>query len=469
MARNLTRNTKLYISNQGTIGSCTSANTWEVKILDGYSFSQPTTTEDITIDEAGSTPIRGQKTFNIAQEPVDVSLGTYIRPYDNNASIIDAPERILWLSLSSRLATVLNANGDNVDTTAGNGSGIEQRASGTGDSTSDGMRVDFEESDSNELGKLTMWFHLENSTYRVDNVNISTAEIDFAIDGIAMINWTGQGTTLTELPATGSGSHATIAAWVAGVGGTDDYRAVPATTSDSFLRNKLSTMTLVNTQTSSVKHYSSQVATGGSTTTLTDTGELFITDALIANGDYIVNETTTETAVIQSFTEDTITIEGTWTAPTTDTYSIIDSTLDAAQSYTIAITGGNLTVENNMSFLTPEELGVVNQPLPGFAGSRAINGTVTAYLDTGFYGTAALLQDALDAINSVTNSYNFTLHIGGISTAVKRVEIQMPTAQISVPTVNVEDVIATEITFAGQGSGGLLENQDELLVTYHSD
>lgn len=465
MARNLTRNTKVYISNQSVFATCDSSNTWEVKVLDGYSFSQPTTTEDIQISEAGTSPIRGQKTFNVSQDPVEVSMSTYMRPYDNSASLIDAPERILWASLAGRLATVTDGNGDMITTTPGNGNPIEQRASGSAANASDGMKIDFEESDSNELGKLTIWFHLENITYRVDNVNISTAEIDFAIDSIAMISWSGMGTSLNEIVAA---DHTTMSAWTGGTGGANDFRAVPATTSTSFLRNKLSTITLENNNVSSVTLYSS-TSTGGSTTTLEDSGQTFIADAIVVAGDYIRNTANGETAVIASFTETEITIEGVWTAPSSDAYVIIDSLLNAGQTYTLAITGGTLTVENNMEFLTPEELGVVNQPLTGFANSRGITGNITAYLNTGFYGTSALLQDLLEDINNVTNSYNFLLSMGGTGTAVKRVDLALATAQLSVPAVNVEDVIATEITFSGQGSAGALENQDELVVYYHSD
>ena len=74
----------------------------------------------------------------------------------------------------------------------------------------------------------------------------------------------------------------------------------------------------------------------------------------------------------------------------------------------------------------------------------------------------------LDDISSVTTSYSMVLSIGGTSVATKRVDLILGTTQISVPSINVEDVIATEITFAGQGSSGLIENRDELVVKYYS-
>jgi hypothetical protein len=452
MARNLTRNTRLFVSNQAVFGSCNDANTWEIKVLDGYNFSQATTTEDITIDEAGSSPIRGQKTYNVAQEPVDITLSTYLRPYDDAAnSLVDAPERILWASMAGSSA-LTDASGNMVDNAAGNGDAVYQQDVGTG------MTIDFEESDSNELAKLTLWFHLENSTYRVDNVNFTTVEIDFAIDAIATAAWSGMGTAIDELSAA---DHAEIKNnWVSGT----DYKPVPATSAGTFLRNKLSTVTLVNNNTGTV--LATGTAEASTTSTLVDSSADFTTDTSV--GDYVTHGG--ESRVILSRTTTAITIQGLWTvAPSGGTYNCYAAADHAAQDYTLAITGGSLTIENNMEFLTPEELGVVNQPLAGFAGSRAVTGTVTAYLDTGFYGTAALLNDILEDINSVSTSYSFVLSIGGTTSTAKRVDLALGTAQLAVPTINVEDVIATEITFAGQGSAGAIENQDEVVITYHSD
>ena len=467
MARNLTRNTKVYVSNQAVLGSCDDANTWEIKVLDGYNFSQATSTEDITIDEAGVAPIRGQKTYNTAIEPVDVSMSTYIRPYDNVRSVIDAPERILWASLAGSDATVTDATGDHITGTPGNGNAIVQAASGTG------MTIDFDESNSNELGKLTIWFHLENTTYRVDNVNMSSCEIDFSIQDIAMLSWSGMGTAVTELtPA----DHTTIAdTWVGGdgTGAAADYRSVPATGPTSFLRNKLSTLTVQNTEVEAVALITTLDATSGGASTLTDTGETFISDTIMAIGDYVRysddSYVTWETRVIQSFTEDTITIEGVWdNNPSTGAYEIYSAADRAGQNYDIAITGGSLTIENNMNFLTPEELGTVNQPLSGFAGSRSVQGNITAYLNTGFYGTSALLTDLLENINEVSNVYNIVLSIGGAAAATIRVDLALATCQLAIPTINVEDVIATEIQFAGQGSSSSIEETDEVLITYHA-
>ena len=81
----------------GTTGF-TSANTQELQVLDGFTFSQNTTADTVTISEAGVAPVRGQRSFNTALAPVDFSMSTYIRPF-NATTAITAEESVLWNAL----------------------------------------------------------------------------------------------------------------------------------------------------------------------------------------------------------------------------------------------------------------------------------------------------------------------------------------------------------------------------------
>ena len=63
MAFSLSRNAKLYISTSATIAGILDSNTWEVPVLDGFSFTANTATQEIEISEAGATPTRGQQVF----------------------------------------------------------------------------------------------------------------------------------------------------------------------------------------------------------------------------------------------------------------------------------------------------------------------------------------------------------------------------------------------------------------------
>jgi hypothetical protein len=93
MALSLSRNATFYASYvaAGTstwVGNGTNpsdSDTFEIPILDGFSFSQATGTQNVTLNEAGSTPKRGQKIFNTSLEPVDWSFTTYMRPFTDSA------------------------------------------------------------------------------------------------------------------------------------------------------------------------------------------------------------------------------------------------------------------------------------------------------------------------------------------------------------------------------------------------
>ena len=103
---NLVRNAKVLFTtnvnaatkvvNEGTL---TAAKTQELQVMNGFSFSQNTETQNITVSEAGLDPARGQRTFNTALAPVDFSFTTYIRPKLSGS--VTAEEKVLWNALLS--------------------------------------------------------------------------------------------------------------------------------------------------------------------------------------------------------------------------------------------------------------------------------------------------------------------------------------------------------------------------------
>ena len=107
MAFNLIRNSRVfYTSNvDATTGAVkttgfTTANTREIQVLEGFSFSQNTTSETVTLNEAGAAPVRGQRSFNTALDPADFSFTTYMRPQDGGTNIT-AEECVLWNAMFS--------------------------------------------------------------------------------------------------------------------------------------------------------------------------------------------------------------------------------------------------------------------------------------------------------------------------------------------------------------------------------
>jgi len=79
MAVNLIRNSRVFFTTNvdsygrvkiGTLKDGTSpmttSNTWEIQVLDSLTFSQNTTQDTVTLNEAGAAPSRGQRSFNTA-------------------------------------------------------------------------------------------------------------------------------------------------------------------------------------------------------------------------------------------------------------------------------------------------------------------------------------------------------------------------------------------------------------------
>ncbi len=121
-------------------------------------------------------------------------------------------------------------------------------------------------------------------------------------------------------------------------------------------------------------------------------------------------------------------------------------------AYTIALTGGNLTISNNVSYLVPANLGVVNLPATYFTGTRSISGSLTAYLRTGRTNSAGLLASMLArASGEVDPEFLVLIAVGGAANDV-RVEFDMPACVLTIPTISTEQVISVNINFTAQGS-----------------
>jgi hypothetical protein len=141
-------------------------------------------------------------------------------------------------------------------------------------------------------------------------------------------------------------------------------------------------------------------------------------------------------------------------------------------AYTLALTGGTLTISNNVTYLTPANLAVVNKPITYFAGTRAISGSLNAYLRTGSSNTAGLMNSLLVGSSSeVDPDFYMKIVVGGAIGAATRVEFEMPAVVLSIPTVNAEQVVSTTINFTAQGSTGNdfdIGQSNEITINYLS-
>ena len=390
-------------------GNEVDANTFRVGVLDGYSFSQGSDSSDVTISEAGAAPNRGSKRFNDSLPPAEWSFGTYVRPFVHGAASFrtaddhDCVENILWAAISG---TALPGDA------AANGRGVV-----VGTTAQNGSQCTFAKSDVHELMKLNLFFALENTTYRLNDAQVNQAEIDFSIDGIASITWSGNATTIDQVEEAIE----------------DPSKFIIQTTSEAA-------PTSANTDTY-VETYNYVDTTGPS------------------DADYLRNK-------LSTLYLDTDAQGG----------GSASNGLDD-KTYDINITGGSLTIANNVTYVTPETIGIVDKPIGSFTGARVISGSLTMYLDTKSNGSNQLLTDLSGATDLVTNVFDMRLFMG-VSGAVGSdgdaigaddftapgVEFNMPRAQLSIPTVEVGDLISASLEFAAHGTD--LLTGDEITVKY---
>ena len=369
------RNTKVYIEKDSRI--------WEVPVLDGFSFSQGTNNTEVTLNEAVDTngkSKRSRKLFNDSYAPAEWSLSTYIRPFasvpgatdgwqasGNNADI-HAVEEVLWACLVSK-PTFTPSVASTSDASWSKGI-INETGS---------MTVGFKDSEIPDLGTFNLYFESPTTSgglkrYKLTGCCVNEASVDFDIDGIATINWSGFSKTLED----DGGSS---------LSGTFIKEKISDT--NNFIRNRLTSMTLSS--------------------------------------------------------------------------SISGSSL----SYQAVLTGGNITFTNNLTFLTPETIGKINQPTAHVVGTRSISGSFSCYLDSGAVSAgqgnvADLFEDIIDANQVITNSFDMDISIGGGTG--NRVEVSLPRCHLEIPTHSIDDVISLEVNFHALGTD--IESTDEVTVTY---
>ena len=374
------RDTKVFIKKGSTV--------WELPVLDGFSFSQATNSSEITLAEMESTggvSRRGRKQFNDSLAPAEWSFSTYVRPFksagaadaaaaitakkaDSTANNVHAVEEVLWALFSGPAAYT----------------GFTFTDQFASDATD--LNIDFSESNKSTLGTADIFFVLGNANkkvYKIAGCVVNEASLDFDIDGIATINWSGMGSEIIDDTATGIPTP-TVA------------EALTAT--NNFIHNRLTTLTVVPT---------TQNPTG-------------------------------------------------------------DGSNELESSYALTLTGGNITMSNNVTFITPEEIGLVNTPIGHVTGTRSVSGSMTCYLskDTGLNTHSSDLWQDLKAItNVVTNSFALNFQIGGTTSGTPRLEVTMPTCHLDIPTHSIEDVIAVETGFNALPS--TIDGTNEATITYH--
>ena len=141
--------------------------------------------------------------------------------------------------------------------------------------------------------------------------------------------------------------------------------------------------------------------------------------------------------------------------------------------YSVPITAGTVTINNNVTYLTPNTLSEVDVPIGSFTGAFEVTGTLSAYLrysaNAGTTagepkGTTNLLEDMQANPGKVTNTTNVVMYIGGQATGTPLVKITMPTTHVAVPTLSTDDIVSTEIEFKAIPTSADLISGDEITI-----
>lgn len=448
----------------------TPANTVELSVLDGYTFSQGTNATTITINEAGSTPVRGQRSFNTSLNPAEFSISTYIRP-NLNGGKVDADEAALWDALFG------DTDGYITGTPA---------YTFTGSTTTATLSA---------AGALT----------------VSGTGMPVVTPGIyTMVGCTGAGASEHNTALTISSSSATTLVGQYMTAPTNTSVTIPTTAALSKSAWNYNAAVAADTFVGNVAY--SEVSTARSNVNqLLPFGLIIIIDSITYTLDNCVLDQATidfgldgiatiawtgKAASINQLASNVVlsaaanpvasggitgTVTGKSAQATTKYITNKLSTLSITSnvggvggtSYALALTGGSMQISNNVSFVTPANLGVVNAPIGYFTGTRSITGTINAYLRTGSTNSSGLLKDMLaGASGSTETKYKLQINIGGNNTT--RVEALINGASLQVPTIDAQDIMSTAIQFTAQGysaqmtstSGYDIEQANDLRLRY---
>jgi hypothetical protein len=145
-----------------------------------------------------------------------------------------------------------------------------------------------------------------------------------------------------------------------------------------------------------------------------------------------------------------------------------------SDAYDIVLTGGSFTVENNLNFLIPEELGKVNQTIGNITGTRSISGSLTCYYDTDLTGgkSSELWNDLITGssggqsgtIPTIRNAHFMEINVGG--TSGNRLVLTMPTAHLEIPTINPDELFTLEANFHALPAQGNFDSTNEATIAY---
>ena len=535
---------------------------WEIPILDGYSFSQTTNTSEITLAEMESTAgisRRGRRMFTDSLAPAEWSFSTYIRPFESTSPSLSSGVGVKRADSASEghgVEEVLWAHMFGADAYSLTG-GFTRAADAVSGAVltpgADTMSIVITESNRSALNSLVFWFMIDTDAtnplvYRLPEAVVNEVSIDFDVDGIATLNWSGFAKEINDVSdnvciADGNTSSPSALAgatdrvdsggdpvigdlwintlnsrsvhWITAVNTSGTHTATQAideaiSSTKNFIRNRLTSVGIEAATaadkvtgtfpgafaTISAIDTTNEVLTTSTPHNLTTGDQVYITGCTgntDLNGTHhfvrVGDETSTYNGGTNATTE--FALFGTkaqaenlgnatgLVAIGTGSYDANTGTV-ANGKYSLTLTGGSFTIANNVTYLVPEELGVINKPLEHVTGTRTATAAATCYLtlddaagEVGMNGTSRqFFTDMVgtNALAKVVNKFKVTMDIGGSAACVSTgtdagFQLILPAAHIEVPTHSIEDIISLETNM--QALPTSLGDADEIeTITY---
>jgi hypothetical protein len=476
MALNLSRNSRVFFTtNVNTYGvvqntGFTAANTQEIQVLDGFSFSQKANADTVTIKEAGTSPVRGQRSFNSSLAPVDFTLSTYVRPYKNGTTSITAEESVLW----NALLGVEDIKAVNTLTTTGVTGVTYAFSAGNATLTISGSAMPIAGLVAGTQVVVGGLSHATDSNF-INAAGAITGTPSATSIVITLVNPKPAGAAIAAITMVTAGTVMLYKSAWAPVLTTSSYVSTGGSNFNQL--QKFGLIFLVDTV-----YYVIDNAAMGQVSL--DFGlDAIATLAWTGQATALSNNATAGAAALAAATP-----KNTAAAFITNKLSTVSLTLvnalgaaAAGTLYNVALTSGSITINNNITYVTPANLATINTPITYFTGTRAITGTLNAYLKTGLNNeTGNLLTDTLSAIvsgniNAIEPMAALTINVGGPNNT--HIVLDMPSVTITVPSVDVQAVVSTSINFTAAGStpsatananAFALDETNELAIRYYA-
>lgn len=418
----------LYFSRETRVFLQQGSSIWEIPILQGYTLNQSVNSSEVTLAEAADASKRsrrGKRKFNDSLAPLEWSISSYARPTINSGNH-RAVEEVLW----SNFVAPNNYNPAIIATTAG-------AATGTTCTITFGVQTAAPFTVGGTVTVTGMTPAAYNGTFIVTACTTTTVQYTAttAPGGAATVQGNVQSGSVVKSATSldidfNSSNFVSLGTFdLIFVYGARQVAGLNYASSDSTYILKAQGCVVNEATINFDIEGITTIAWSGMGASIVELAAFDATTAIV------IGISNTNNMIRNRFTQ----------------LSINSSVSGSAIDYTLTLTGGSITFNNGMSFLTPETLGVVNVPLGHVVGTRSVSGTFTAYADELTNGPIDLYEDLIQATNIVTNSFKLNFYIGGKASATTAtapgIMLSLPTSHLEIPSLQSNDILSFEANF----------------------